>query len=187
MNKVFAIIGPPSSGKSTLVKRLLTDFGIPAMVSHTTRAPKAGEIEGVDYYFVDKSRFAQQVFVERVTYSGEYYGLSKFEVLQKLKNHAISVVDISPDGLEQMKKLLGEHLQSIYILVDKDEVLQRCILQGAELEIIQQRLDYADSKGEFTNWQVADYVVKNHGPLDVVLRQILAIMDLTLLCKSNHH
>jgi len=178
MNKVYAISGPPASGKSSIVKQLLKHQGIVRLVSHTTRPPHADEQEGIDYYFVDKSAFANLSLMEKVTYSGQFYGLSKDEVHNKIQSHPVSVVDIDEAGLEQLKKLLGERLESIYILVDKDVILDRYILQGKNAEEIRQWIDYAESQGEFNNWQIADHVVKNTGDLDSSVRQVLAIMNL---------
>jgi len=162
MNKVFAIVGPPASGKTSLVKQLLKKYGIPALISHTTRPPKKGEQHGVDYYYVEKQAFTSMHFVERATYSDHYYGLSKDEVLKKVNLYPVSVVDIDMAGFEQLKKLLGERLESIYLLVDKDTVLSRCLLLGDSQDEIRQRIEYAE----------------NNGAIETTLRQILAVMDL---------
>jgi guanylate kinase len=177
MNKVFAIIGPPASGKSAIVRQLLNDHRIGALVSHTTRPPQDGERDGVDYYFVDKATFSRLQFVEKVNYSGHYYGLSKDEVLNKMNRNPISVIDIGMTGFGQLKKLLGERLESIYILVDKDTIITRCFSLGQDLAEIEKKIEYAEKQGEFDNWRLADHVVKNSGSLDVAVRQVLAIMD----------
>ncbi|HMM22320.1 MAG TPA: guanylate kinase [Selenomonadales bacterium] len=178
MNKVYAIVGPPASGKTLIVKQLFKKYGIPALISHTTRPPKKGEQHGVDYYFVEKQAFASQPFAERATYSEHYYGLSKEEVLKKVNLYPVSVVDIDMNGFEQLKKLLGDRLESIYLLVDKDTVLSRCLVLGDSQDEIRQRIEYAEKNGEFNNWQSADHVVKNSGAIETTLRQILAVMDL---------
>lgn len=185
MHKVYAIIGPPASGKSSIVKSLYDQYEIPALVSHTTRAPKAGERQGIDYYFTDKTEFTQTAFLEKVNYSGAYYGLSKEEVTNKVSSYPVSVVDVSLAGFEQLKRILGERVESIYVLVDKDTILNRYILQGADLEDIKKRLDYAELSGEFNNWQMADHVVKNTGTMANAVRQILAIMDLVSFKKRE--
>lgn len=178
MNKVYAIIGPPASGKTTLVKAL-NNYRIPAIISHTTRLPKKEEINGVDYYFVDKEIFLKLPMIEKVNYSGHFYGLSKDEVLSKVKESSISVVEVDLRGLEQLKKLLGERLTAIFLFADKETILNRYVLQGDNDQEINRRIEYAEAAGEFVNWQTADYVVKNTGQLDVTVRQVLAIMDVS--------
>jgi len=178
MNKVYAIIGPPAAGKTTIVKQLFQQYAIPALVSHTTRLPKKDEENGKDYYFVSKTDFSTIQYIETTNYSGQFYGLSKAEVLNKIKVNPISVVDIDLSGYSQLKKLLSERLESIYILVDKDEILNRYLLQGENPEKIKAIIEAAEANGEYNNWQMANHVVKNTGTLAVALRQIVAIMDL---------
>jgi guanylate kinase len=185
MNKVYAIFGPPASGKTTIVKRL-KDYGIPVLVSHTTRTPKNGEENGVDYYFIGKEEFTAKHFLEKVSYSGQYYGLSKDEVLNKVNAQPVSVVDISAHGLEQLKRLLGRRLESIYILVDKDVALSRALLQGDSMVDVQKKIEYAETAGEFNHWRIADYVVKNTGSVDAAVRQVLAVMDLVIPKPADH-
>lgn len=184
MNKVYAIIGPPASGKTSIVKAV-AEFGVPTLISHTTRAPKAGEKNGVDYYFVNKEAFSTMSFMEKTSYADHLYGLTKEEVLNKIKLYPVSVVDIDLAGFGQLKKLLGERLNSIYTLVDKDVIINRYILQGEESLNIKQRLEYAEKNGEFNNWQIADYVVKNTAQLEITVRQVLAIMGLVITKKLD--
>lgn len=179
MNKVYAIIGPPASGKTSIVKGLFAKYKVPALVSHTTRQPRAGEEQGKDYYFVGEEEFSRTVFLEKANYSGHFYGLSKEEVVNKVNVYPASVVDISLTGFEQLRKMLGERVAAIYILVDKDTVINRYILQGDDVAVITKTIEYAQQRGEFNNWEIADHVVKNTGELDVALRQIAAIMNLT--------
>jgi guanylate kinase len=178
MNKMFAIIGPPAAGKTTIVKQLLQHYGIPALISHTTRLPKPGEAEGKDYYFTSKSDFLAIPYIETVNNSGYFYGLSKAEVLNKIKSSPLSVVDIDLTGYYQLKKLLSERLESIFILVDKDEIINRYLIEGKSSEDIKKLIEAAEANGEYNNWQIADHVVKNTGSIEVTLRQIAAILNL---------
>lgn len=175
MNKVYAIIGPPASGKTSIVKEL-GKYGIPEMISHTTRSPQLNEQHGKDYYFVSNEEFGQIQLIERVNYSGFFYGLSKAEVLEKIKKYPITTVAVDAQGLEQIKKLLGERVESIFIMVDKNTIIERVIARGDNPDSVKRRIAYAEAKGEFDNWQIADHVVKNTVSLDAAVRQILAIM-----------
>ena len=174
MNKVYTLIGPPASGKTSILKEL-AQFGIPEMVSHTTRKPRAGEVDGVDYYFVAKEEFPKNELIERVEYSGNLYGLSKAEVLDKVNKHPVSMVAVETQGLNQLKKLLANRMESIFIMADQDTVIARMLDRGDNHDLINRRIEYANRTGEFNNWQTANYVVKNIGSLEVAVRQILAI------------
>ena len=175
INKVFALIGPAGSGKSALVKEL-RKHGIPMLVSHTTRPAKTGEQNGVDYYFVNSEQFAQARPFERISYNGYLFGMTKEEVTRNLTQYPASTVDIDRDGFDQLKKLIGERMESIFILVDKESIFSRFMMNGEKLEDVKARIDYAEAKGEYDNWRIADHVVKNTGALDRTVLQILAIM-----------
>ncbi|SMD07983.1 guanylate kinase [Sporomusa malonica] len=183
MNKVYALIGPPASGKTSIQKELV-QYGIPEILSHTTRKPRPDEQHGGHYYFVSKEEFQKTEIIERVEYSGNLYGLSKAEVLNKVNQHPISTVAVETQGLNQLKKLLAHRVESIFIMIDYDTVISRMLDRGDSHELINRRIEYANSTGEFNNWQTANYVVKNTGSLEVAVRQILAIVGkLTPLSK----
>ncbi|WP_371374109.1 guanylate kinase [Sporomusa aerivorans] len=175
MNKVYALIGPPASGKTSILREL-AQYGVPEIVSHTTRKPRLGEIHGVHYYFVGKEDFQKNELIERVEYSGNLYGLSKAEVLDKVKKHPVSTVAVETQGLTQLKKLLADRVESIFIMVDQDTVVGRMLERGDDNDLINRRIEYAKTTGEFNNWQSANYVVKNDGSLEVAVRQVLAII-----------
>ncbi|HWR44821.1 guanylate kinase [Sporomusa sp.] len=175
MNKIYALIGPPASGKTSIQKEL-AQYGIPEILSHTTRKPRAGEQHGIHYYFVSKEEFQKTEIIERVEYSGSLYGLSKAEVLDRVNRHPVSTVAVEAQGFSQMKKLLANRVESIFIMVDYDTVLSRMLERGDNHDLINRRIEYANSTGEFNNWQTANYVVKNTGSLEVAVRQILAII-----------
>ena len=179
MNKIYAVMGPPASGKSAIIKEVCR-YGVVEMISHTTRKPGRGEQNGLDYYFVSEEEFSKIQLVERIHYSGNYYGLSKEEVLKKVKQYPVTVVAVDRHGLEQLKKIMGERVASIYIMVDKETIIDRITVQGGNIEEIKRRIEYAEKEGEFNDWKVADCVVKNTGSLDLAARQVLAIMGLAV-------
>ncbi|BBB89950.1 MAG TPA: guanylate kinase [Methylomusa anaerophila] len=183
MNKVFAVLGPPCSGKTAIIKELF-QYGVVEMVSHTTREMRAGEQHGVDYYFVKKEDLSKAELIERTEYFGQVYGLSKAEVLKKVSGNLVSVVAVEYNGWEQMKKLLGDRVKSIFVMVDQDTVIDRMMARGDAPESVAKRLELAKKNGEYDNWKNSDYVVKNTDSLDIAVRQVLAIMDL-VVPKAN--
>jgi guanylate kinase len=183
MNKVYAIMGPPVSGKTSIIKGLLK-YGVAEMISHTTRNPNPNEQDGVDYYFVEKEKFLQTELVERATYSDNFYGLSKIEVLNKADQYKVSVVAVNKHGYEQLKKLLRDRVKSIFIMVNEDAIIERAIARGDDYENIRRRLAYSKETGEFDNWQDADYVIKNTNSVEEAINQVLAIMGLTTVISN---
>lgn len=179
MGKLFVLTGPPASGKTAIVQALRQN-GVATLVSHTTRQPKGKEKPGFDYFFVSKEEFLQLRLVERVTYAGHFYGLSRDEVMSKVEAFRVSAVETDLQGLQQLRKLLGNRVECIFILSDKDSILSRLTLQGEALETITRRIEFAEKNGEFDNWKIAEHVVKNTGDLASTVRQVLAIMGLAV-------
>lgn len=103
---IVTLTGPSCAGKTTLEKRL-KDAGFENVISTTTRTPRAGEVNGTSYYFMDKSEFkrldACGVFVEKVTFNGQYYGVSVPEVERVAALGKPIVVIVEPEGLKQIR------------------------------------------------------------------------------------
>uniref|UniRef100_T1PE16 guanylate kinase n=2 Tax=Musca domestica TaxID=7370 RepID=T1PE16_MUSDO len=104
------ICGPSGSGKSTLLNRLFKEFPntFGFSVSHTTRKPRPGEEDGVHYNFVEREAMEKAIangeFIESATFSGNMYGTSK-EAVRKVQNAGkVCILDIEPQGVEQVKK-----------------------------------------------------------------------------------
>lgn len=104
------ICGPSGSGKTTLLKRLFKDypntFGF--SVSHTTRQPRSGEVDGIHYYFVSREVMEKSIangeFIETATFGGNLYGTSKKAVANVQSTGKVCILDIEPNGVEQIKK-----------------------------------------------------------------------------------
>ena len=94
---MILLIGPSASGKTEISKLLGLRYGISKAITHTTRAPRNGEVYGVDYYFVQEEDFLQLMkrgaFVENTVYNGNHYGCSKAEIADD------KVVVVDPNGL----------------------------------------------------------------------------------------
>lgn len=176
-SKIYAIIGPPASGKTAVIKAL-APHGVAELISHTTRKPKPGEQHGVHYHFVSSDDFLKTDLVERVTYDDHFYGLSKAEIQHKTGPGKPAVVAVDQRGLDQLRRVLGDRVRSIFLLVDEETILDRAILAGDPPEVLRHRLDYAKAAGEFDNWRQSDFVVKNTATLDLAVNQILAIIGL---------
>ena len=84
LKKIFAIQGFTSSGKDSITSRVSKELNIPILVSHTTRPPRTGEINGISYHFVDDDFFNENDFLEQRLYNTEYgiwrYGLHKSDI-----------------------------------------------------------------------------------------------------------
>ena len=159
LKKIFAIQGFTSSGKDTIAKRISKELNIPILVSHTTRPPRNGEINGVSYHFVNDNFFDENEFLEERLYNTEYgvwkYGLHQSE----LKNKSYSLFIVDRQGFEELQEKIGEDkLISIFIEVSEETLRERHALRGDCPKEFERRFE--DDKNRFKGY-ISDYVVYN--------------------------
>lgn len=157
---LIILSGPSGSGKSTVIKRLLADPPGPLRlsVSATTRPPRPGEQEGVDYYFWTRDEFERKLaageFLEHAVVHGvEHYGTLRTEVEPHLAAGRGVVLDIDVQGAEQVRRECPENT-SIFLDTPIEELERRLRLRGTEDEAkIRRRLESAQQElaraGEF--------------------------------------
>ncbi|KAI5791369.1 P-loop containing nucleoside triphosphate hydrolase protein [Pyronema domesticum] len=153
---VIVLSGPSGTGKSTLLKRLFADhpesFGF--SVSHTTRGPRAGETDGVEYHFVTPEKFqelvAENAFIEHATFAGRSYGTSIAAVKDVTKQGRACILDIEMEGVKQVK---NSDLNAKFVFVQPpsvEELEKRLRGRGTETEeAIQKRLSAAIKELDF--------------------------------------
>jgi guanylate kinase len=111
--KVFVITGPSGVGKGTLIRGLLERMPeLELSVSATTRPPRPGEQDGVDYYFLTREQFGSRVqagdFVEHAEYSGNRYGTLRSELERRLARGAGVVLELEVQGARQVRRAIPE-------------------------------------------------------------------------------
>ncbi|KAJ5219634.1 hypothetical protein N7468_008838 [Penicillium chermesinum] len=172
----IVISGPSGVGKGTLIQKLFDThpgtFGL--TVSHTTREPRPGEVEGVAYFFVSRSEFSslcsQGALVEYACFSGNYYGTSKQAIENQASKGLIVVLDIEMQGIKQMKANPNFNARYVFIKPPSFEALETR-LRGRRTENeenIQERLsqahiefDYADLPATLIR-SLSTMVLKRH-------------------------
>lgn len=137
---ILTITGPSTSGKSELSKDL-ERAGFVTLVSTTTRAPRAGELDGVSYHFLTKEAFKQQLdaggFIEDVTYDGHHYGVSVEEAQRAFTQGKPAVLVAEPHGVHQITDYAGERgWEMIRVFVNNPvEVLTRRLLERFAMDV----------------------------------------------------
>lgn len=160
--------GPSGVGKSTILKKLFNDFPgrFGFSVSHTSRGPREGEEDGVDYHFSSKDAMTAAVargeFIESATFGGNMYGTSKKSVHDVAANNMICILDVDEQGVQALK--LTE-LCPIYIFIkppSMDELERRLRSRGTETEEkIQARMDTAKSAIDYAESGAYDHLIVN--------------------------
>ncbi|MGE5453787.1 MAG: guanylate kinase [Methylocystaceae bacterium] len=172
--KLYVLFGPNGAGKTSLAHRL-KDFGIPEIISYTTRPIREGEVEGQDYYFVNQDTFRTINMMETTEYEGNYYGTNYDMVISALQaGNCFVIADV--DGAKQFKQRLGTmYVQTICIWANKNEVQQRMQQRGDSAAKIERRIRHSLAKGEFDSWKDADHVIINSN-LDTAVEHLLRIV-----------
>jgi len=181
------ISAPSGGGKTTLCKQLLAARpGVTRAITCTTRPPRPGERDGVDYYFLDETTFARRLqadeFIEHATVYGYRYGVLKAELLGKLNqgNDVLLQVDVQGAATIRAKARLEPQLNRAIVTVfltppTLAELERRLRTRGQDtLEVIQRRLGVA--RAEIACWREFDYLLISASP-EEDLRRVLAIIE----------
>ena len=190
MNKGLLIVfsGPSGVGKGTLLKELMPmeELKLVYSVSMTTRKPREGEIDGVNYFFVNKRQFNKAVkegkLLEHVEYVGNYYGTPKDYVEEKRNEGYNVILEIEVQGAKKIIKENDDCL-SIFITPPSLEELEARLLgrKSESQEIINERIKTA--RRELKNLDLYDYVVCND-KIDKAVKEIRKII-LKEMKKNN--
>ena len=172
LGNLFILAAPSGAGKSSLINALLekhpcTDLhnnALQVSVSHTTRAPRTGEIDGVHYHFVDHTEFVslirQGAFFEHAKVFGNYYGTSKVVIEKTLRQGIDVFLDIDWQGARQVKAQIPDTATIFVAPPSKEELKRRLTERGQDSdEIIEQRMTKAVS--EISHYHEFDFILVN--------------------------
>lgn len=186
---MFVLASPSGAGKTSMAKRILAeDPGISLSVSATTRAARPGEVDGVDYHFVDDAAFdklvADEALLEWAPVFGKRYGTPRLPVREALARGQDILFDIDWQGTQQLKARDSKDVVSVYILPPSlTELEKRLRSRGTDSEaIIADRMSRAAS--EISHWGEYDYVLVNDD-FDACLDEIRSILRAERLRRSR--
>jgi guanylate kinase len=162
---VYIVSAPSGSGKTTLLQSVLKTFkDLKFSVSHTTRQPRQGERDGVDYFFTEREKFremaARDEFLEWAEYYGQLYGTSRAFVEQHVSAGRDVILDIDVAGARQVKSKIEDAI-GVFIMPPSFAELERRLRARRQEsdEAIHRRLEIA--RGEIPFCRSYDYIVVN--------------------------
>jgi guanylate kinase len=195
LGNLFILAAPSGAGKSSLIKALLQKHeetglhnnAMQVSVSHTTRAPRPGEVHGVHYHFVDREEFQtlikQEAFFEWAEVFGNYYGTSKVVIEQTLRQGIDVFLDIDWQGARQVKAQIPDTATIFVAPPTKEELLRRLTDRGQDsADVIAKRMTQAVE--EISHYHEFDYVVVNDD-FDAALAELDAIVTSRRLRKEK--
>ncbi|PKD39132.1 guanylate kinase [Methylomonas sp. Kb3] len=186
--KLYIISAPSGAGKTSLVKQLIAEMDdLAVSVSHTTRAMRSGEQDGVDYFFVPVNEFKamieRQAFLEHAQVFDNFYGTAQQTVQDNLAKGLDVILEIDWQGAQQVRRMLPESL-SIFILPPSIEVLrQRLQNRGQDNpEVIARRM--RDAVTEMSHYPEYDYLIVNDD-FNLALQQLKSIVTANRLTQNQ--
>ncbi len=186
---LIVVSGPAGSGKGTVNSQLIATGDFVFSVSATTRAPRPGEVNGVNYHFIDREEFQRRIdengFLEYTTYCDNYYGTPLKEAMAVLESGKNLILEIECDGAKNVKKIFPDAV--LIMLIPPTFAIQEERLRGRGTEteeVIQKRLEKA--KREIEQIDAYDYIVYNYnGGSSVAADDIKAIVRAEKLAQHR--
>lgn len=179
---ILILSGPSGCGKSTLLKEVYKDIAdYYFSISTTTRDPRVGEKDGVDYFFVTKEEFEKDIengdFLEYAKVHDNYYGTSLKPIKKALEDEKLVIFDIDVQGHEIVRKKLDSIVTSVFITTPSLKVLESRLnsRNTDSKEIIEKRIKNA--KGEVEYFQKYDYLIINDN-LEIAAKQLVCIANI---------
>lgn len=192
MNKplgcLFIISAPSGAGKTSLVKALLeSNLNLNLSISHTTRTPRSGEIDGRDYHFISIETFRQMIcnnqFLESAEVYGNFYGTSRHWIDAAIASGKDILLEIDCQGAKQIKRIFSESI-GIFILPPSIDALAARLKTRAQddPDIIQKRL--AAAREEVSHIVEFDYIIVNNQFNDA-LNELICVVHAERLRKQR--
>ncbi len=186
---LFVVSSPSGAGKSTISRKLLAaDQGLEMSVSATTRPMRPGEVDGVDYHFVDLPKFREMVanheFLEWAHVFGHRYGTPHGAVEKALADGRDVLFDIDWQGAQQLYQLAGGDVVRVFIFPPSMEELERRLTaRGTDSQdVIDARM--ARAAAEISHWDGYDYVLVND-EVESCFAKVQTILDAERLKRSR--
>lgn len=180
---LVSIVSPSGGGKTTVVNELVKQLpNSVRLVTSTTRSPRPGEIDGVDYHFLTRSEFVYKIvqgdFAEHIQYAGNYYGIDRHEVELQLSTYQYVLAPIDVQGSESLR-VYPYHQIRIFLKPESLEVLRTRLARrpNSNEEEISRRLGYAEV--EIAKASEFDAIVTNHeGRLAETIAEVKKLLSM---------
>lgn len=179
---ILIISGPSGCGKSTLLKEVyknISDYHF--SISTTTREPRIGEVNGVDYFFVSKEEFEEDIkkgnFLEYAKVHDNYYGTSLKPIIKALNEGKLVIFDIDVQGHHLVRKKMNDSVTSVFITTPSLKVLEERLnnRNSDSLEVIEKRIKNAKKEIEF--FDEYDYFIVNDN-LESASNELVSIANI---------
>ncbi len=181
MNKGLLVVisGPSGAGKGTIYGKVIEQTGMKRSVSVTTRKPRPGEVEGVNYYFRTEEQYQQMIasgeFLETAAVYNNFYGTPKAPVFENLDNGYDVLFEVDVHGAKSIKSKYSEAVTIFLMTPDFDTLEARLKSRGTEsASALKMRLDSA--RNELAKYEMFDYIVFND-TVEQATAEVISIIE----------
>ena len=185
---LIVVTAPSGAGKTSLVTELLErDKNVRLSMSYTTRSARAGEVDGVDYHFVQRAQFEKMIvageFLEHADVYGNYYGTSRRWIEQELGGDHDVLLEIDWQGAQQVRWLFP-HMVGIFILPPSlDELRKRLKSRGKDpADAIEKRM--ASARDEISHVLEFEYIIVND-KFEAALADLIAVVRAARVSRAQ--
>lgn len=184
---LLVVSAPSGCGKGTILGEILKDDSFYYSISATTRAPREGEQDGVNYHFITKEEFEQRIaqggMLEYAQYCGNYYGTPKKEVEQMRDAGRDVILEIEVEGAMKVRALCPDAVFLFIAPPSVEELRRRLNKRGTEAaEVIEERVSQASRELSYANRY--DYIIVN-GELEKAIRDFRTVVRAEKLRTKN--
>lgn len=181
---MIVLAGASASGKTEVAKCLATKFHITKMITTTTRKMRNGEINGRDYFFIEKEAFLKMIedkkFVEHTIYNDNYYGSTKDQIAPN------RCIVIDPVGLKSYISLDNDDIVTFFLDSKEETRFNRMILRGDDIEIAKKRIIHDKVAFAKNNIPAVDYHIDSEEQtVEEVADQIKKLYDEEILKRHS--
>ena len=186
---MLVLSSPSGAGKTTISRKLLEkDDNISMSISVTTRQRRPGEVDGIDYRFIDATEFdrlvGQGALLEHAKVFGNYYGTPRAAVEDSLAAGRDVLFDIDWQGTQQLAERAREDLVSVFVLPPSTRELERRLKTRAQDSAAEVARRMAKAADEMSHWAEYDYIIVNHDVAQSV-RRVQAILQAERLRRDR--
>lgn len=187
--KLFVVSAPSGCGKGTILEEVLkNNDNLFYSVSATTRSPRVGETDGVNYYFLSTEEFKREIenggMLEYAKFCDNFYGTPKQKVLEKLNQGIDVILEIETNGAMQIKKAMKEAVLIFIMPPSISELKRRLNKRGTEeQDIIDKRVN--EAADEIRKAREYDYIMMNDD-LETAIQDFEAILKASKLTNENN-
>lgn len=188
---MFVLSSPSGAGKTTISRLMLErDKRLTISISATTRPPRPGEVDGKDYHFMSKEKFADMImneeFLEHAKVFDNYYGTPRKDAEEALNSGMDVLFDIDWQGTRQLRRNVPEDLVSVFILPPSIKELEVRLKKRAQDsdEVVHERME--KSAIEISHWNEYDYVVVNYD-IETTMNMVMSVLWAERMKRERRH